>query len=49
MARALIRIAAAALLLAGAQQGQAACTFDANDEITNPFDAGCGDVMLRYT
>ncbi len=48
MARALIR-AAALLLLAGARPGWTACIFDANDEITNPFEAGCGDVMLRYT
>jgi hypothetical protein len=27
----------------------AACIIDANDEITNPFEPGCGDVILTYT
>ncbi len=45
MSRALI----APLLLLAAGPGAAACIFDANSEITNPFAPGCGDVMLRYT
>jgi hypothetical protein len=49
VARALIRALAIALALAGVAPVHAACIFDANDEITNPFEPGCGDVMLRYT
>ena len=42
--------ALAALLLAGAAlPAAAACDFDADGEITNPFAAGCGDVLFTYT
>ena len=27
----------------------AACVIDVNDEITNPFEPGCGDLVLTYT
>jgi hypothetical protein len=37
-----------ALALAAAPAARGACNF-ANDEIVNPFDPGCGDVLLTYT
>jgi hypothetical protein len=49
VARALSRSAAAALLAAAAGPAAAACLFDANGEITNPFAPGCGDVIFTYT
>jgi murein tripeptide amidase MpaA len=49
MARALIRAAVVAALAAAAPQAVAACIFDGNFEITNPFDPGCGDVQFTYT
>ncbi len=49
MAGALSRSVGATLLLAAAQPAGAACIFDNDGEITNPFAAGCGDVLLTYT
>jgi hypothetical protein len=49
VARALSRAAAIALLLGAALPAGAACVFDADGEITNPFQAGCGDVVFTYT
>ena len=49
MARTLRGAAAAALLALAAGHADAACQFDANGEITNPFAAGCGDVIFTYT
>lgn len=49
MARPLSRALGAALALAAAQETGAACTFDDNGEITNPFAPGCGDVVFTYT
>jgi hypothetical protein len=40
-------LALAALL--GARCVVAACVIDVNDEITNPFEPGCGDVIFTYT
>ena len=40
--------ACGALVLAAAWPASAACRFE-NDEIVNPFEAGCGDVILTYT
>jgi hypothetical protein len=48
VARALRR-AAAGLLLAAAIPAGAECVIDANGEITNPFAAGCGNVVFTYT
>ena len=48
MARALRRAAGLALLLGAAGAAGAACVF-VNDEISNPFEPGCGDVVLIYT
>ena len=39
----------AALLAGAALPAGAACIFDGNDEITNPFAIGCGDVLFTYT
>ena len=39
----------AALLAGAALPAGAACNFDGNDEITNPFATGCGDVLFTYT
>ena len=39
----------AALLVGAALPAGAACNFDGNDEITNPFATGCGDVLFTYT
>ena len=39
----------AALLAGAALPAGAACIFDGNDEITNPFATGCGDVLFTYT
>jgi Zinc carboxypeptidase len=33
----------------GTTIARAACIIDTNDEITNPFEHGCGDVILTYT
>lgn len=49
MAGALSRAVAAALCLGGAIPAAADCIIDANGEITNPFEPGCGDVVLTYT
>jgi hypothetical protein len=49
MAATLTRAAVAALLLAAAPGAGAACIFDQNGEITNPFAAGCGDLQFTYT
>lgn len=49
MARALSRAAGIALLCGAALPAGAACVFDADGEITNPFAAGCGDVLFTYT
>jgi zinc carboxypeptidase len=49
VARALIRAAVVAALAATAPQAGAACVFDGNGEITNPFEPGCGDVQFTYT
>lgn len=49
MARSLNRAVAALLALAAAPAARAACVFDQNDEITNPFAPGCGDVVFTYT
>jgi hypothetical protein len=48
MARALRRAAGLALLCS-ALPADAACVIDANGEITNPFEPGCGDVLFTYT
>jgi hypothetical protein len=42
----LLTLGAGVLLTTGAH---AACVFDANFEITNPFDPTCGGVILTYT
>jgi hypothetical protein len=39
----------AALLFGAALPAAAVCTFDNDGEITNPFAAGCGDVLFTYT
>ncbi len=39
----------AALLLGAALPAAAACDFDNDGEITNPFAPGCGDVLFTYT
>ena len=39
----------AALLAGAALPAGAVCNFDADDEITNPFAPGCGDVLFTYT
>jgi hypothetical protein len=45
-----MRRAIPAAILAGlALPAAADCTFDSNGEITNPFAAGCGDVLFTYT
>jgi hypothetical protein len=49
VARALSRAVAVALFAAAAGPAAAACVIDANGEITNPFAAGCGNVVLTYT
>ena len=36
-------------VLAAAPITQAACVIGTNDEIVNPFEPGCGDVVLTYT
>ena len=48
MARARALIVCGACLLGGAPSAWGACQFQ-NDEIVNPFEPGCGDVLLRYT
>jgi hypothetical protein len=42
------RLALSATLYS-ASLAHAACIVDTNDEITNPFETGCGDVILTYT
>jgi murein tripeptide amidase MpaA len=49
VARALSRAVAVALLCGAGQPAGADCIIDANGEITNPFAAGCGDVIFTYT
>jgi zinc carboxypeptidase len=49
VAQTLIRAAGIAVLAAAASQAGAVCVFNGNGEITNPFDAGCGDVHFTYT
>ncbi len=49
MARTLIRAAGIAALSFAAFPAGAACVFDGNGEITNPFEPGCGDVLFTYT
>jgi len=49
VARALTRAAGLALLAAAAAPAGAACVFDGNGEIANPFAPGCGDVVFTYT
>ncbi len=49
MAHALRRAIGCALLAAAAGPAAAACVIDADGEITNPFAAGCGDVVFTYT
>ncbi len=49
LARAMSRTILAALLAGAALPAGAACIFDGNDEITNPFATGCGDVLFTYT
>jgi len=49
VARALSRAAIVAALATAAPQAGAACAFDGNGEITNPFEPGCGDVQFTYT
>lgn len=49
MARALNPLIGAALAIGVAQGAAAACLFDGDGEITNPFAPGCGDVVFTYT
>ena len=48
MARTRTVIVCGVCVLAAAPAAWGACRFQ-NDEIVNPFEAGCGDVMLTYT
>lgn len=48
MARARAVIVCGVCVLAAAPAAWGACRFQ-NDEIVNPFEPGCGDVMLTYT
>jgi hypothetical protein len=48
MARARTVIVCGVCLLAATPAAWSACRFQ-NDEIVNPFEAGCGDVILTYT
>jgi hypothetical protein len=48
VARAVAHAGAMLAMLAGAHGVHAACVI-VNDEITNPFEPGCGDVILTYT
>ena len=48
MARARTVIVCGVCLFAATPAAWSACRFQ-NDEIVNPFEAGCGDVMLTYT
>jgi hypothetical protein len=48
VARAVVHVGALLAMLAGVQSVHAACVI-VNDEITNPFEPGCGDVILTYT
>jgi Zinc carboxypeptidase len=49
MARPLMRSLLAVTALIGARCAFAACVIDVTDEITNPFEPGCGDVIFTYT
>jgi hypothetical protein len=49
VARALSRAIGLAILAGAAGPAAAACVIDANGEITNPFEPGCGDVIFTYT
>ena len=49
MARSLSRTLGVALLCGAALPAASDCVIDANGEITNPFEPGCGDVVLTYT
>jgi len=49
VAHALSRAVTLALLAGAAGPAAAACVFDVNGEITNPFSPGCGDVVFTYT
>ena len=49
MARPLSRAACIVLLCGAAMRAGAECVFDADGEITNPFQPGCGDVIFTYT
>ena len=48
MARARTVIVCGVCLFAATPAAWSACRFQ-NDEIVNPFEAGCGDVILTYT
>jgi hypothetical protein len=43
------RAGVAVMLLAAALPAAADCVFDSDGEISNPFEAGCGDVQFTYT
>ena len=43
------RACLAAWLACAALPAAADCEFDNDGEITNPFEAGCGDVLFTYT
>ena len=49
MARRVMRTLAACAALSSATQAHSACIIDTNDEITNPFEPGCGDVVFTYS
>ena len=49
MARSLSRALCIALLCGAALPAAADCVIDANGEITNPFEPGCGNVVFTYT
>ncbi len=49
MARSLSRAVCIALLCSATPLAAADCVIDANGEITNPFEPGCGDVVFTYT
>jgi hypothetical protein len=49
LTRSFTRSLLAASMLLGARCATAACIIDATDEITNPFEPGCGDVIFTYT
>ena len=49
MARSLSRAVCIALLCSATPLAAADCVIDANGEITNPFEPGCGNVVFTYT